>query len=178
MSTTPPDSMVRVFRHDFGRHRALVEKSLAELNNEQFFFKPGEAVNSIALIVKHVAGNLKSRWLNFLDSDGEKPDRNRDQEFVLAPVDTREQLMAAWTEAWTIVDATLGGLVDADLPKTVTIRGEPHTVLQALVRSATHTSYHAGQILYLSRWLSPGSQWLTIPPGGSQQHGPGKYLKS
>jgi len=178
MSTSPPDSMIRDFRRDFGRHRTLVEKSLADLSDEQFFHKPGSAVNEIALIVKHVAGNLRSRWTDFLNSDGDKPDRNRDQEFVITPSDTRENLMAAWASAWQTVDATLAGLVDADLSKAVTIRGEPHTVLQALVRSATHTSYHAGQILYLARWLSPDAEWRTIPPGGSQQHGPGKYLRS
>lgn len=178
MSTVPPDSMIRVFRHDFQRHRALAEKSLADLGDEQFFHKPGDAVNEIALIVKHVAGNLQSRWSNVLDSDGEKPDRNRDQEFVLAPADTREHLMAAWMSAWQTVNDTLAGLVDTDLSRQVTIRGEPHTVLQALVRSATHTAYHVGQILYLARWLSPNAEWRTIPPGGSQQHGPGKYLRS
>jgi uncharacterized protein YndB with AHSA1/START domain len=86
--------------------------------------------------------------------------------------------MASWARAWQTVDATLAGLTDADLTKTVLIRAEPHTVMQALVRSATHTAWHAGQIMYLSRWLKPDAEWRTIPPGGSQQHGPGKYLKS
>jgi uncharacterized damage-inducible protein DinB len=170
--------MIQAFRHDFERHRLLVEKALADLGDDQFFLKPGDAVNSIALIVKHVAGNLQSRWSNFLDSDGEKPNRNRDQEFVLSPTDTRDHLMAAWASAWKTVAQTLAGLVDDDLSRQVIIRDEPHTVLQALIRSATHTAYHAGQILYLARWLRPDAEWRTIPPGGSQQQGPGKYLRS
>jgi len=170
-------SMVAAFQHDFQRSRRLTEQALADVSDDEFFRKPGEAVNSIALIVKHMSGNLASRWSDFLTTDGDKPNRERDQEFLITPADSRPHLMAAWENAWQIVTDTLASLGDEDLTRQITIRGEPHTVLQALIRSATHTAYHAGQILYLARWLRPESGWHTIPPGGSQQHGPGKYLR-
>ena len=177
MVDAPQNNMVSAFQHEFQRNRRLVEQALGDLSDEDFFRKPGDAVNSIALIVKHMAGNLTSRWSNLLESDGDKPARDRDQEFVLEPADTREHLMAAWDSAWQTVSATLAGLRGEDLSRVIEIRGEAHTVLQALARGASHTAYHAGQILYLVRWLQPAAKWRTIPPGGSKQHGPGKYLR-
>jgi uncharacterized damage-inducible protein DinB len=132
-------------------------------------------VNPIALIVKHLAGNLKSRWSDFLTSDGEKPTRLRDREYVLEEQDTRARLMEDWHKAWAVLAATLRELSNDHLNRQVTIRGEPHTVLQALLRGVDHVAYHAGQILYLARLLSPESPWLTIAPGKSADH-PGAYL--
>ena len=126
-------------------------RAIGELSDDEFFRRPGEAVNSLALVVKHLAGNLTSRWTDFLTTDGEKPWRDRDDEFVIGPHDSRAALLAAWEGAWSVVAAALAGLNDSDLQKQVTIRGEPHTVFQALLRSADHTSYHAGQIMYLAR---------------------------
>ncbi len=177
MTDDPHNSMASAFQYEFQRHRRLVEQALDDLSDEAFFRKPADAVNSIALIVKHMAGNLSSRWSNLLDTDGDKPVRDRDREFILEPADTREHLMADWESAWQTVAATLSGLRDEDLSRQITIRGEAHTVLQALARGATHTAYHAGQILYLARWLQPDAKWRTIPPGGSKQHGAGKYLR-
>jgi hypothetical protein len=158
---------------EFRRYRQLADRALAEIDDETFFRQPGELVNPIALIVKHIAGNLKSRWTDLLTTDGEKPSRNRDDEFVLGPNDSRASLMAAWATGWAAVEQTLPSLSPADLPKTVTIRGEPHTVQQAVVRSLSHTSYHVGQILYLVRLCKPDAKWQTIAPGQSGAHRPG-----
>jgi uncharacterized damage-inducible protein DinB len=108
-----------------------------------------------------------------LTSDGEKPDRDRDGEFVLAPADTRASLLAAWETGWGTLFDALAQLGPADLEKTIRIRGEPHTVAQALLRGLSHAAYHTGQILYLARLLHPEAPWLTIAPGRSRQHRPG-----
>jgi uncharacterized damage-inducible protein DinB len=164
----------------FRKAKELAEKAFRQVDDENFFKKPGEHSNSIALIIKHVAGNLASRWTDFLTTDGDKPWRDRDAEFILGPQDTRPSLLAAWESAWAVLFQTLGNLQEADLLKKVTIRREEHTVFQAIHRSLTHTSYHVGQIVYLSRLLTTeGWQWITIPPGQSQQAKDkgGKYLK-
>jgi hypothetical protein len=138
--------------------------------DSDFFRKPGEFSNSIAAIVKHVAGNLSSRWRDFLTSDGEKPERNRDAEFVVGEQDTRANLIAAWERGWSTLFGTLTHLSEADFQKTIRIRGEQHSVYQAMLRSLTHVAYHTGQIVYLSRLMQKeGWQWITIAPGQSQQ---------
>jgi uncharacterized damage-inducible protein DinB len=162
--------------HEFRRHKALAERAMARLSDEVFFQRPGEAVNSVALVVKHLAGNLKSRWTDFLTTDGEKPWRRRDNEFVITDADKRESLMAAWEEGWRAVLETVERLQPADLEKLITIRGESHTVQQALLRGLTHAAYHVGQILYLARLLEPTGEWLTIAPGKSAAHR-GEYHK-
>ena len=164
-------------RHEFQRHKVLVDKSLAELDDEQFFRRPGEAVNPAALIVKHLAGNLLSRWTDFLTTDGEKPTRDRDGEFVLSEQDTRPSLLAAWERGWAALFAALSALSDADMEKTVTIRGESHTARQALLRGMGHVAYHTGQILYVVRLLRPEAPWVTIAPGQSRGF-PGEYRQS
>ena len=160
---------------EFRRHQHLAEQALAPLDDDAFFHRPGEQVNPLALIVKHVAGNLRSRWTDFLTTDGDKPDRNRDGEFEILEGDSRERLMAAWQEGFRALFSTLESLSEADLDKTVTIRGEQHTVRQAMLRSLTHTVYHVGQILYVSRLVCPERNWLTIAPGKSRSWS-GKYL--
>jgi uncharacterized damage-inducible protein DinB len=162
--------------HEFHRHKELADRAMADLPDEAFFHRPADQVNPVGLIVKHLAGNLSSRWSDFLTTDGDKPTRDRDSEFYLTPADTRQSLMARWEAGWATLFATLGQLTDADLGKSITIRGEPHKVQQALLRGATHAAYHIGQILYLARLLNPGGSWLTIPPGQSQKVG-GAYLK-
>ena len=170
-------NVVAACAHEFDRHRRLIERAVAMLTDEQFFHRPSAAVNPIALIVKHLAGNLASRWSDLLGSDGDKPARDRDQEFVLSPDDTRANLMAAWDAARRPVAPTSAGLPDADHAKTRTIRGEPHTVLQALLRGVSHTAYHAGQVLYVARLVEPSAPWLTIAPGQSRRHSTGHYLE-
>jgi hypothetical protein len=146
----------------------MAEQAMAPLDDQDFFRRPGEQVNPIALIVKHLAGNLASRWSEFLTTDGEKPTRDRDGEFLLTDGDTRENLMAAWERSWGILFDTLSGLTDTDLPATVMIRGEPQSARQALLRGMSHVAYHTGQILYLVRLLRPDSAWITVPPGQSR----------
>ncbi len=160
---------------EFGRYRRQAEEAMTALDDAAFFQKPGSAVNSAAIIVKHVAGNLLSRWTDFLTTDGEKPNRNRDGEFQIAAEDSRAALMQAWDRGFAAVTATLQALSDSQLDQVVKIRGESHTVRQATIRSLAHTAYHAGQILYIVRLLKPDSKWLTIPPGQSQSH-TGSYL--
>jgi len=156
------------FRHEFKRHRVLAERALASLSDAQFFDSPAAHVNSPAVIVKHLAGNLVSRWTDFLTTDGDKPTRDRDGEFVITPDDTRTALLAALERGWQAVFDTLDTLSIGDLEKTITIRGEPHTVAQALLRGLNHVAYHTGQLLYLARLFAPEGPWLTIPPGQSR----------
>jgi hypothetical protein len=160
--------MLDDIKMEFGRYQKMAETTLTELDDAAFFQRPGEAVNPIALIVKHVGGNLRSRWTDFLTTDGDKPDRNRDGEFLILDGDTRERVMAIWQAGWSALWSTLGTLADGDCDLFITIRGEKLTVRQAALRSATHTAYHVGQILYIARLLRPERKWLTIAPGQSQ----------
>jgi uncharacterized damage-inducible protein DinB len=161
----------------FRKHKEMAEKAFGQLDDGTFFRKPGEYSNSVAAIVKHLAGNLRSRWTDFLATDGEKPWRDRDAEFVIGPEDSREALLAAWEQAWLSLFRTLDSLTEEDWLKTVRIRGEEHSVLQAIQRSLAHAVYHVGQIIYLARLLRTGDwKWITIPPGGSKQQ-TRKYLQ-
>src|SRR5262245_19175585 len=163
----------------YRKQKEMAEQAIFQLEDE-FFHKPGEHSNSVAAIVKHLAGNLRSRWTDLLTSDGDKPWRDRDDEFIIGPQDTRESLLASWQQGWDTLFATLAGLGEEDLLKKVTIRGEAHTVLQAIDRGLTHTAYHAGQILYVARLVKRGEwRYVTIPPGQSRQFkvAGGKYLK-
>ena len=168
--STEVDPMLSDIKTEFRRHQKLAEDALAALDDEAFFQRPGSSVNPIALVVKHVGGNLRSRWTDFLTADGEKPGRNRDGEFQLLEQDSRERLMAAWRQGWDALWATLDSLSEEDGDRTVTIRGERHTVRQAMLRSLTHTAYHVGQILYIARLLRPEGKWLTIAPAQSATH--------
>ena len=149
---------------------------MRQLTDEEFFQRPAPQINSVAIIVKHLAGNLRSRWTDFLTTDGEKPTRNRDDEFAITPADTRASLLAAWEEGWKAVFQAVDGLVAADLEMAITIRGERQSVTQAILRGMTHAAYHVGQIMYLVRMLEPESTWLTIAPGKSGAHRP-EYRK-
>ncbi len=162
--------------HEFGYHKDQADRALAQLDDEAFFRKPADHSNPVGVIVKHLAGNLASRWTDFLTSDGEKPTRDRDAEFVLTPQDTRGSLLAAWERGWQTLFSTLHSLGEADLGRTILIRGEEHTVLQALLRGLTHAAYHTGQILYLVRLWRPEGTWLTVAPGQSCMHR-GSYLR-
>jgi hypothetical protein len=154
----------------FRGYRRMAEGALGQLTDEDFFYLPDPESNSVALVVKHIAGNLRSRWTDFLTSDGEKPDRNRDQEFLLAEGDTRESLMRRWDESFNRVFDTIKSLRPEDLTRTVYIRQEPHTVMQAINRSLMHIAYHVGQILYLGKHRR-GAEWktLSVPKGKSAE---------
>jgi hypothetical protein len=143
---------------------------MAQIGDADFFRKLDSEANCIALIVKHIAGNLRSRWENFLTTDGEKPERNRDSEFELEPTDTRASLMERWERGWAILFKELEPLKGEDLMRTVRIRSEPYTVLRAINRQFTHYGEHVGQIVFLAKHLAgPKWQTLSIPRGKSEE---------
>lgn len=153
----------------FRQYKKLAERAMAQLTDEQLFTALDEESNSIAIVVKHMAGNMRSRWTDFLLSDGEKPDRNRDTEFENPPA-TREALMALWEQGWGCLFEALEALTDADLTRTITIRGEAHSVTQAINRQLAHYPYHCGQIVFLAKHLNhAGWKSLTVPRGKSQE---------
>src|SRR4051812_43854158 len=158
-STSYIEDSLSLFRHT----KKLAEGAMEQVSDEQLFEALDEEMNSIAIIVKHMAGNMRSRWTDFLTSDGEKPTRDRDREFV-DPPQTRESLLRIWNEGWDLVFTSLEPLTDTDLGRTVTIRGEAHSVMQAMNRQLTHYAYHAGQIVLLAKHLNhSGWKALTIP---------------
>jgi hypothetical protein len=152
------------------RYKRLGEKAIGQVDPDALSRRPAGAGNSVATIVWHVAGNLRSRFTDLLTTDGEKPWRDRESEFVARTV-TLPEVLARWEEGWAVLLATVAGLSDEDLARTVRIRGEELSVLDALHRSLAHTSYHVGQIVFLSRALC-GDQWkwLSIPPGKSDEY--------
>jgi uncharacterized damage-inducible protein DinB len=156
---------IAVFRY----YKELAERAMAQLADEQLFVSIDDESNSIAIVVKHLAGNMRSRWTDFLTSDGEKPNRNRDAEFF-GPPETRAALMMMWEQGWGYLLNTLDSLTDQDMTRTVTIRGEAHSVMQAINRQVAHYSYHCGQIVLLARHLNHES-WrpLTVPRGKSEE---------
>ena len=153
----------------FRFYKQLGERAMAQVTDEQLVAVLDGEMNSIAVIVKHMAGNMRSRWTDFLTSDGEKPDRNRDSEFVEAPA-TREALLALWEEGWQCLFGALEPLSEEDLQRTVTIRGEAHSVMQAINRQVAHYSLHCGQIIFLAKHFR-GAGWksLSVPRGASAQ---------
>jgi len=161
---------IEELRGEARRYREQADQALAQVDDAGFFFTLDGESNSLALIVKHVASNLRSRWMRFFTTDGEKPDRYRDLEFVLEPEDTRASLMARWDSGWGCLLETLDRMTPADLANTVMIRSEPHTVTRAALRSLAHTASHVGQIVLLAKHLA-GDHWttLSIPRGQSEQ---------
>ena len=151
-------------------HKRLADDAIAQLTDEQFFAQPDPESNSVAIIVKHMAGNLRSRFTDFLTTDGEKPDRNRDQEFVVGNKGNREALLRAWEQGWQLLFDVVNRLPPEELERKVTIRGEPHSVLQALSRANGHAAYHVGQITFLAKHWK-GAEWktLSVPKGESEQ---------
>ncbi len=137
------------------------EKAIAQVDDQQFFALLDPDANSIALIMKHVAGNMRSRWTDFLTTDGEKPDRDRDSEFETGAEDTRDAILERWEDGWSRVLGAIASLATEDLNKTVTIRGEAHTVVQAISRQVSHYSAHAGQIVLLAKHFA-GPRWQTL----------------
>lgn len=152
-------------------HKRLADGAIAQLSEEQFFAAPDPESNSVAIIMKHLAGNMRSRFTDFLTSDGEKPDRNRDREFLMHNDAKREEVLTSWEQNWQLVFETLNSLRPEDLERTVTIRGEPHTVLQAINRQVAHYAYHVGQIVFLAKHLK-GDEWktLSVPKGQSETY--------
>jgi hypothetical protein len=161
------EEMTRQFRG----HKRMGEAAMAQLEDKDFFVALDPVSNSVATLVKHIAGNARSRFTDFLTSDGEKPDRFRDQEFEVSAKTSRAEVLAWWEEAWSNVFLTLESLQPGDVQRIVTIRQEPHTVLQALNRALAHYAQHIGQIVFLAKHLR-SSQWqtLSIPRGKSEDY--------
>jgi hypothetical protein len=150
-------------------YKELGERAMAQASDSDLTAVLDPESNSIAIIVKHLAGNMVSRWSDFLTTDGEKPSRNRDGEFEAAPP-TRAELMALWDQGWKICFDSLASLTDDDLSRTISIRGEAHSVMQAIHRKVAHDAYHIGQIVFIAKHLA-SSHWksLTIPRGKSAE---------
>jgi hypothetical protein len=150
-------------------HKRLAEGAMAQLKDHELFLALDPESNSIAIIVKHMAGNMRSRFTDFLTTDGEKPNRNRDREFEVNSSTTRADLTTWWEDGWARVFAAIESLKPEDITRTVTIRGEPHTVLQAINRQIAHYGYHTGQIVFLAKHIR-SSKWktLSIPRGKSE----------
>lgn len=158
-STSYLQDSLSLFRY----YKKLGEGAIEQVSDEQIFAALDPEMNSIAIIVKHIAGNMRSRWTDFLTSDGEKANRNRDTEFEQPP-SSRSELLTVWNDGWGRVFSALEPLSDSDLERTVTIRGEPHSVMQAINRQIAHYSYHVGQIVFLAKHFN-ASGWksLSVP---------------
>lgn len=152
----------------FRETRSQCERALAQVPFERWGERLDPESNSLVTLLLHLSGNLKSRWKDFLTTDGEKPDRNRDAEFEDPGTFTQEELMARWAEGWGHLFAALESMTDADLARTVTIRGQAHSVVEAINRQLTHYAYHAGQLVFLAKHLA-GPAWttLSVPRGGT-----------
>jgi uncharacterized damage-inducible protein DinB len=164
-STSYVHDSLAVFRY----YKHLAERAIEQVTDDQLTATLDSEMNSISTVVKHMAGNMRSRWTDFLTSDGEKPDRNRDSEFVDPPC-SRESLMALWEEGWSHVFSAMEGLSEEDLERRVTIRGEAHSVMQAINRQIAHYAYHCGQIVMLAKHFRHADwQSLSVPKGQSSE---------
>ena len=156
-------------RRQLRGHKRMAESAMTQLDDQQFFTTIDPESNSVAILVKHIAGNARSRFTDFLTTDGEKPDRFRDREFEMTAETTRAEVLRWWEEGWSIIFTTLDSLKPEDIQRTITIRQEPHTVVQALNRALAHYAQHIGQIVFLAKHLR-SEQWktLSIPRGESE----------
>jgi hypothetical protein len=160
----------------FRSYKSLAERAIAQVSDDEFFKLIDAESNSLAMICKHIGGNLRSRWTDFLTTDGEKADRDRDAEFV-RDVDTRDSIMQIWENGWNTLDATLESLQAEDLGKIVQIRGENFTVVKAINRAAMHTASHVGQIQFLAKHLR-GAEWKTLSVPKNQSAEFNDWLKA
>ena len=156
--------------YTFRYYKTLAERAFAQISDDDFFRTFDEESNSIAVNIKHMAGNMLSRWTDFLTTDGEKPERDRDMEFVMLPDTTKEDMLAYWETGWKCTFAAIQPLTPADLMRTVRIRGQDHTVVQAINRQLAHYAYHVGQIVYLAKhFRSSDWQSLSVPKNRSAE---------
>ena len=167
------DSSKKLFLY----YKSLGEKAMNQINDDMLFFEPTSGINSIAIIVRHLQGNMKSRWTDFLTSDGEKPWRNRDEEFEEFVTD-RTKLMLLWEEGWKCLFDALDNLSPEDLNKEITIRNQAQSVMDAIQRQIAHYAYHVGQIVYISK-IHKGDDWqsLSIPKNNSETYNAEKFSK-
>lgn len=168
--TDVQEHFLEELRRQMRGHKGLAEGAIAQLKDEELLVALDPESNSVAVVVKHLAGNMRSRFTGFLTTDGEKPDRRRDQEFEVTANLTRDEMMRGWEQGWESVFTALDSLQPGDLMRTVYIREEPHTVLQALNRQLAHYAYHIGQIVFLAKHLRSG-EWktLSVPRGKSEE---------
>jgi uncharacterized damage-inducible protein DinB len=171
-------SVIASLEAEYGRYKTLAEAAIAQLSDDELTQAGPGGSNSIDMLVRHVAGNLQSRFSDFRTSDGEKPWRHRDDEFEPAAV-SRNQLMEMWERAWKVLFGAVSELRDADLAQTVTIRRQPLRIDEALHRSLAHTAYHVGQIVYLAKAIRGEASWrcLSIPRGGSNAYNQAPVLE-
>lgn len=171
MTDAPATLYLKDVVSQFHELKKLAERALAQVRDEDLFATLDPESNSLAVLLQHMAGNFRSRWTDFLTSDGEKPDRDRDREFVVAPGTTREMLLDRWEEGWRCLFQTLTALSEEDLTVTVLIRAEPHSVVKAIDRAMTHTAYHVGQIVFLAKHLA-SDHWktLSVARGRTREH--------
>ncbi|MDH4066097.1 MAG: DUF1572 domain-containing protein [Acidobacteriota bacterium] len=164
-----PSPVLDIARDELRKIKTLADKAIAQLSDKQLHATLDDESNSVAVLMRHMAGNMRSRWTDFLTSDGEKPDRMRDREFEDLRA-SRAELLAEWEDGWRRVFHAIDPLTDDDLQRTVLIRSEPHTVYQAISRQVAHYAGHAYQILFLGKHLA-GSSWqtLSIPRGQSEE---------
>ena len=162
-------STLEVYQQTVHTYRKMIDETIVQLSDEAFFRRPAPGINSVAIILRHLGGNLTSRWTDFLTTDGEKDFRNRDLEFAEWE-GTREELMDYFEGGWQALINALAEINEGNLDEKIVIRGEPHTVIQALVRSVTHITYHVGQISLVARMVHEGEwNWLTIAPNQSKK---------
>lgn len=166
----PSSPLIRNAIYESRRYKELAEKAIAQVPEAALFEVLDEESNSLAMLLKHLSGNLLSRWTDFLTTNGDKPARDREAEFRSDPSDTKERLLERWEAAWRCLLATLESLQPGDLEKTITIGGEPCSVLEAIHRQMTHSAYHVGQIVFLAKH-SARSRWqsLSVPRGKSEE---------
>jgi len=160
------DDALRRFRD----YKKLAERAFAQISDEEFFRPLDEESNSIAINMKHIAGNMISRWTDFLTTDGEKPERNRDLEFVMLPETSKNDMLAYWERGWQCVFEAVEPLKPEDLMRTIRVRGQDHTVVQAINRQLAHYAYHVGQIVFLAKHFKSGEwQSLSVPKNRSAE---------
>ncbi|CAL2086760.1 DUF1572 family protein [Tenacibaculum sp. 190524A05c] len=170
-------SYLNSVKKQFEYYKSLGDKTFAQLKDDHFFWHPNEENNSIAIMVKHIAGNMLSRWTNFLTEDGEKDWRNRDQEFMNS-FETKEEVIAYWNEGWNCLFKAINPLTEKDLERIIYIRNHGHSVTEAINRQLCHYSYHIGQIVFLAKiMLDQDWKSLSIPKGKSQVYNQDKFSK-
>lgn len=164
--------LLDVSTRTFADQKRLAERALAQLEPVDFYWTPDSGSNSVAVLIKHLSGNMRSRWTDFLTSDGEKPTRERDREFIREEPEV-EELLELWEEGWGRLFSALAGLTENDLLHTITIRGQEHTVVEAVTRQVSHYAQHVGQIVWIAKHLK-GAGWetLSIPKGASEAYNP------
>ena len=161
---------IEALKESLAMYHKMIHRSVEQLSDEQLHYRPSAETNSVAIILRHLGGNLKSRWTDFLTTDGEKPDRNRDSEFEDWTGD-RESLMQHFQSGWDIFLSAIDQINESNIDQPIVVRGEEQPMMTALVRAVTHISYHVGQITMTSRLvLGSDWQWMTIPPGESEAH--------